>query len=318
MQTTTESAPSVTIVPLTPEDLDAVVALDRRISGASRRGYFEKRLAAALREPKRHLQLAAKTSEGIVGFMLGRIALGEYGRVGAAGVLEAVGVEPKLKGTGVGRRMMVALEDRLRARDVREIITQVDWRNHPMLKFLDGAGFALAPRHVAVREVRRMPLPKTDEEVEAVPPLVRHLRADDLERIARIDKLRTGQDRSEYLKGKIDEVLRESAIAVSLVVEDDGFVVGFAMARVDFGDFGHVEPAAMLDTLGIDPGFAHKGLARALLGQMVDNLAALHVETLETEVERGSFELLGFLYEFGFGPSQRLAFARRIAPRTPS
>jgi ribosomal protein S18 acetylase RimI-like enzyme len=225
-----------------------------------------------------------------------------------------VGVDPQAQGTGVGRRMMRALEERLNARHVAAVITQVDWRNHAMLKFLDGAGFQLAPRLVATREVRRMPLPKTDEEIEAIPPLIRHLRADDFEMIERIDRRLTGQDRSEYLRAKFDEVLVESAIAVSLVAEDDGFVVAFAMARVDYGDFGHVQPAATLDTIGVNPGFAHKGMAQALLTQMIDNLSALHVESLETEVSRGSFELLRFLYQFGFGPSQRLAFERRVTP----
>jgi len=305
----------VAIRSLTADDLAAVVALDRKITGTSRRDYFEKRLAAAIRHPSRHLQLAATGPSGMIGFLLARTALGEYGRVGTAGVLETVGVDPGAQGTGIGRAMMAGLEDRLRARDVGSIVTQADWRNYGMLRFLHGAGFSLAPRQILAREVHRMPLPGTDEEIEQTPPLVRHLRATDLEMIQRIDRRLTDQDRSVYLRAKLDEVLEESAIAVSLVVEDDGFVVGFAMVRVDFGDFGHVQPSAALDTIGVDPGFAHKGFARALLTQMIDNLSAIHVESLETEVSRTSFELLRFLYRFGFSPSQRLAFERRLPPK---
>jgi ribosomal protein S18 acetylase RimI-like enzyme len=157
-----------------------------------------------------------------------------------------------------------------------------------------------------------MPLPATDEEIEAFPPVVRHLREEDFEMVARIDRDNTGQDRSEYLRRKFDEVLTESAIEVSLVAEDDGFVVAFAMARVDFGDFGHVEPVAALDTIGVNPGHARKGFAQAVLTQMIDNLSALHVERLETEVAHDSFGLLRFLYKFGFGPSSRLAMHKRI------
>jgi ribosomal protein S18 acetylase RimI-like enzyme len=315
MQTTSTqtTTPDLTIRSLTAQDLDDVVALDRRITGMMRRDYFEKRLAAALRHPRRHQQLAVASPSGLIGFMLARIALGEYGRAARAAVLEAVGVDPKAHGTGVGRRMMSALDERLRARDVQLLVTQVDWRNHAMLKFLAGAGFTLAPRLIAMREVHRMPLPGTDEEVERTPPLVRHVRADDLEMVVSIDRRLTGLDRGEYLRAKFDEVLEESAILVSLVAEDDGFVVAFALARVDFGDFGRLQPSAMLDTIGVNPGFSHKGFARAVLSQMIDNLAALHVDTLETEVARESFELLQFLYRFGFGPSQRLAFERPLA-----
>src|SRR5262249_35244317 len=124
--------------------------------------------------------------------------------------------------------------------------------------------------------------------------------------LARID------GRADYLERKVDEALNESAIQVSLVVEDDGFPVGFAIARVDFGDFGHVGATASLDTIGVDPRFARHGFGTALLVQMTENLAALHVERLETEVSPGALELQSFLVRFGFAPSQRLAFRKKI------
>lgn len=303
---------NVIIRPLTEKDFEGVVALDRRITGQTRRGYFEQRLKAALRQPKRHLQLAAATDKGLAGFVLARAAGGEYGRQDEVLALETVGVDPDAQHAGLGRRMMADLEALGRARGIDSVVTQVEWRNQGMLHFLDGAKFTLAPLQILERPVHRMPLPETDEEIEKQPPLVRHLRQGDLEMVSRIDRLVTGRDRSEYLKRKVDEVLHESAIAVSLVAEDDGFVVGFAMVRVDYGNYGHVEPTAALDTIGVNPGFAHKGFARGILTQMIDNLSALHVERLETEVARDNFELLRFLYRFGFGPSQRLAFARKL------
>jgi ribosomal protein S18 acetylase RimI-like enzyme len=309
---TAQTTQDVVIRPLTPQDLDAVVALDRRSLSTPRRAYFEKRLDSALRWPRRHLQLAATTKDGLVGFLLARMAGGEYGRPDAAVVLETVGVEPGARHGGLGQRMVKALEALMRERNIKLLVTQVEWRNHLMLKFLDGAGFTLAPRLMVERPVARMPLPSTDEEIEKEPPLVRHLKAEDFAMVVRIDKLLSGQDRSEYFRRKFDEVLKESAIEVSLVAESDGFVVAFAMARVDFGDFGHVEATASLDTIGVNPSFAHQGFAQAILGSMVHNLSALHVEHLETEVQRDSFDLLRFLYTFGFGPSQRLVFQKTV------
>ena len=300
----------VDIRPLAKSDLDAVVALDKKSAGSARRGYFQRRLDSAIRWPKRHLQIAAITDKGLVGFLLARLAGGEYGRPGAAVVLEAVGVDESARHAGVGQKMVAALEQLMRARHIASLVTQVDWHNHSMLRFLDAGRFALAPRRILERRVQRMPLPETDEEIEQVPPTVRVLRESDYDQVVRIDGKITGQDRSEYLRRKFDEALTESAITVSLVVEDDGFVVGFAMARVDLGDFGHVDATASLDTIGVDPGFAHKGFARALLTQMVDNLAALHVERLETEVADDAFSLLVFLHRFGFRSSARLVFQK--------
>ena len=85
------------------------------------------------------------------------------------------------------------------------------------------------------------------------------------------------------------------------------------MASVDFGDFGRTEPAAVLDTIGVDPGFTGAGVGTALLSQLFVNLEALRVERVATVVERDNFALLEFFYRAGFGPSQRLGFAKRLA-----
>ncbi len=298
--------------PLRPEDLEPIVALDRGNEGASRRGYFEKRLAAALRKPKGHLQLGLGSEQGLVGFLLARVAGGEYGRPEDVVVLEAMGVEAKARHAGFGRRMLGELERLAEARGVHQLVTQVDWRNDSMLRFLAGAGFELAPRVVLDRRVDRIPLPGSDEEIETWPPVVRTLKAADLDAVVEIDRRTAGRARRPYLERKFDEALNDSAIEMSLVGEAEGRPAAFAMARVDFGDFGHFEPVAALDTIGVDPAFARKGFGKAVLSQMVENLAALHVRRLETEVARDSFALLEFLYAFGFGPSQRLSFQRKI------
>lgn len=297
-----------TVRPLTAADFEAVVALDARIGGGARRGYFEKRLQAALRQPRRHLQLAAAVDGALTGFVLARKAGGEYGDPEGAVVLEAFGVDPAARHRGAGRRMLARLEELAREREISALVTQAHWSEHGILGFLDAARFELAPRRIFERPVQRGPVDDSD----TAPPLVRNLRAEDLEALVRIDQRITGQDRGEYLRRKVDEVLHESAIQVSLVAEDDGFPVGFAMVRVDFGDFGHLGACASLDTIGVDPRFARKGFATALLVQMIENLAALHVERLETEVAPDAFELHRFLQRAGFEPSQRLAFRKLL------
>lgn len=306
------NARDVSIRPLLAKDFEAVVELDRRITGGTRRGYFEQRLQAALRQPQRHVQLAAATPSGLVGFLFARAAGGEFGRPEEVLALETIGIEPAAQHAGLGQRMMDDLDALGRARGLASVVTQVVWRNHGMLRFLDGAKFRLASQQILERAVHRMPLPRTDEEVETLPPLVRHLREADLDMIFRIDKSITGHDRAPYLKRKVDEALHESPIVVSLVAEDDGFMVAFAMARIDYGDFGHIGPTASLDTIGVNPAFARRGFARAILTQMIDNLSALHVDRLETEVARDNFELFRFLHRFGFGPSERLSFVRKL------
>jgi ribosomal protein S18 acetylase RimI-like enzyme len=141
---------------------------------------------------------------------------------------------------------------------------------------------------------------------------VRSMAAGDLDAIARIDRHITGRDRTDYLRHKLDEALLDSAVRVSLVAEHDGAPVGFVMARVDFGDYGRTEPVADLDTIGVHPDFAHHGVGRALLSQLLLNLAALHVERLETQVRNDDLELLRFFQAAGGKASQRLVFEKRV------
>ena len=141
--------------PLTAEDLDAVVAIDREIVGRSRPGYFEKRLAAALREPAGHIQVAVADPEGLAGFVLARVLEGEFGRPRPAALLEAIGVAPARRHQGVGRRLLAGLEEVMRSKGLVQLETQVAWNDHEMVRFLDQSGFALAPRQIISCPVSR-------------------------------------------------------------------------------------------------------------------------------------------------------------------
>jgi len=136
---------------------------------------------------------------------------------------------------------------------------------------------------------------------------VRSMRRDDLPALVAIDRRITEQDRPAYYARKLEEVFNESAVRVSLVAEIDGHPAGFIMARVDFGEFGHTEPEAVMDTIGVDPRHGHEGVATALLSQLSANLGALRAESLRTEVTWNRFDLLSFLNRMGFRPHRRLA-----------
>jgi ribosomal protein S18 acetylase RimI-like enzyme len=142
---------------------------------------------------------------------------------------------------------------------------------------------------------------------------VRSLQADDMNDIVRIDQRVTGRRREAYIRELVEEAMTDSAVRVSLVARVDGIAAGFVMARTDFGDFGRAEPVAVLDTIGVDPDYAHRGVGHALLSQLFVNLEGLRVERVETVVARENFGLLGFFYDVGFEHSQLLSFVKRVA-----
>jgi ribosomal protein S18 acetylase RimI-like enzyme len=141
---------------------------------------------------------------------------------------------------------------------------------------------------------------------------VRAMKESDLRALITIDERITGGERSAYFEHKLMEALHESDVRVSLVAEQNGGTVGFIMARVDFGEFGRFEPTAVMDTIGVDPDYRDLGIGRALLSQLLINLTTLRVERIRTEIDWRDRELLAFLDNCGFRPSQQLCFERAI------
>ena len=142
--------------------------------------------------------------------------------------------------------------------------------------------------------------------------LVRSMAPGDLDAIVAIDAKLTGRDRRPYYEAKLEEVIGETGVRVSLIAEADGRPVGYIMARVDDGEFGRAEPTAVIDTIGVEPGHGHHGIGAALLSQLMVNLDALHVEALRTTVAWNNFSLLGFLNRSGFRPAQQLVLSLSI------
>lgn len=332
------AAANVSIRPLARQDLDAVVAIDAAIEGRSRRSYFELRLQAALEAPELHAQFAATDASGLAGYILARVLEGEFGRSEPALRLEVVGVRADTQGKGIGRRLFDALAAWARRHGVREVRTQARWNDHAMLRWLDAMHFSIASDHVvdcavhggeyaparddamhvaigdgAAHEIAYSSGPGNDfERLARDTSDVRAMLPEDVPDIVRIDRHITGHDRTDYVKHKLAETMADSAIRVSLTARQDGTVVGYLMARVDLGDFGRTEPTAVVDTIGVDPAYAHRGVGHALLSQLFANLGALRVERVETFVSPHDLALQGFLYDVGFAPSQRIAFARQL------
>src|SRR5215471_2948877 len=142
------------IRPLAHDDLCAVVAMDTALEGRSRRTYFERRLAAALREPKLHAQFAAVDGKGLAGYILARVMDGELGRSDPALRLETIGVRGDLRGCGVGRQLLDALCEYARRHRIVELRTLARWNDNDMVRWLDHNGFELAAERVVDCAVR--------------------------------------------------------------------------------------------------------------------------------------------------------------------
>jgi hypothetical protein len=80
------------------DDLEQAIALDSRITGQSRRGFYRKRFAAMQDSPKGFLWLVAIVDDRLAGFVSAHLLEGEYGGIAPSAVIDAVGVLPELRG----------------------------------------------------------------------------------------------------------------------------------------------------------------------------------------------------------------------------
>jgi len=141
-----------TIRLLKPADLDRVVEIDQRVTGHSRRGFYDKRLAAAAAEPTAFINLAAEAEGQVKGFLLAHILDGEFGGSAPVAVLDTMGIDSRARGAGLARELMSGLNAALKSRGVKELITQVDMSQQDLIGFFLASGFGLAARPVLERQ----------------------------------------------------------------------------------------------------------------------------------------------------------------------
>lgn len=154
------------------------------------------------------------------------------------------------------------------------------------------------------------------EDFETVPRdevLVRSVRLADLDAMVSIDAASTGRRRERFLEKKLRQALGDTGIAMSLGAEFDGHLVGFLLAGVYYGEFGVLEPSAVMDVFGVHPDYRGRHVASALLDQLRTNLLGLGISTLQTEVRWDNSGLLSFFQHEGFTIAPRICLDLDLA-----
>ena len=140
------------IGPLSATDLDPVIAIDKSHSGASRNGFFERRLTAAQKDPTEFVYVGARHGDVLVGFALARLVEGEFGGEAPVASLDSFGVDPDHQHHGVGQLLLNEIDSVLTHKGVVELTTELRWSDQALIQFLSQSGFSMAPRVVLSRD----------------------------------------------------------------------------------------------------------------------------------------------------------------------
>ena len=130
----------VIIRALKKEDLEAIVKIDEKVLGESRKAYWERKLEA-LGSKSAQTSFAAEVQGKVVGFILGDISGWEFGVPDTIGWIDTIGVDPAYQKKGIATALADELIRGLKGVGVKTVYTLVSWNDWDLLQFFHAMGF---------------------------------------------------------------------------------------------------------------------------------------------------------------------------------
>ncbi len=151
--TAAEQRPQVDIREMTEEDIEGVLAIDRKITGSNRAMTYAT-LPSSYVGGALDVSVVAEAGGQIVGFWFGRITDSPRGRADTA-LLELIGVDLGYQHQGIGTRLAQAFMEQCRRKRVRSVRTIVSWHDWWLLSFVRSLGFIRGEMAEFVKPIER-------------------------------------------------------------------------------------------------------------------------------------------------------------------
>jgi N-acetylglutamate synthase-like GNAT family acetyltransferase len=142
---------------------------------------------------------------------------------------------------------------------------------------------------------------------------VRSLERRDLPSIVAMEERITGVARPQYWEQRIEmsEAIRPHW--TSLVAEFDNRFVGFLFGRAGELEFGLPGTIAWVETIGVDPAFRGRGIARELIEQFISSAEDHGIKTIFTLVSSGQTDMQTFFSRQGFAQGRMLHYQKELS-----
>jgi ribosomal protein S18 acetylase RimI-like enzyme len=142
---TRAAAPDTTVRPARPADLDAVIAIDRTVTGIEKRDYWRSVFRRYAGNGKAGRQfLVAEAAGRVAGFVIGDVRDWEFGSP-PCGWVFGIDVRPDMRLAGVGTRLLAAICGRFRDSGVQTVRTMLARDNTLVLSFFRSQGMMAGP-----------------------------------------------------------------------------------------------------------------------------------------------------------------------------
>ena len=146
---------------------------------------------------------------------------------------------------------------------------------------------------------------------------VRRLRPTDLEQVIAIDSHHFGEPRRAFFEKRLAQARAHPGDYVQVGVDRNGFLVGFAFARILRGEFGRERAIATLDAVGVMVSSREQGVGHALMDGLTKALRQEGVQSLQSQASWTNHALLRFFDACGFSLAPRLVLERSALTPLP-
>jgi len=127
-----------------PGDLDAIVEIDKQVSGVKKTRYWRDTLERYSSHNGNEFFLVAEREHRAIGFIMGEIRAWEFGSP-PCGWVYAIGVARENLLEGVGSNLLDALCTRFRQAGVNKVRTMIARQDHELLSFFRSNGMMAGP-----------------------------------------------------------------------------------------------------------------------------------------------------------------------------
>jgi ribosomal protein S18 acetylase RimI-like enzyme len=139
------AAEALRVRPVQSEDLDRVIAIDKRVTGVEKTDYwYEVFHRYGARSPRQRFFLVAESDGDIDGYVIGEVRDWEFGSP-PCGWVFGITVRPEARLDGIGSALLAAICEAFRRAGVTKVRTLLSRDNHLILSFFRSQGMMAAP-----------------------------------------------------------------------------------------------------------------------------------------------------------------------------